>query len=138
MIQQLLHDAIESNDCSTISPIQSEIVPIDASGDNNSPIAASQDVPLAMKGVDFVGSLDAALADGRIDVAVHSLKDIPPANRWQNDLMIGSYSDREDPLDVLVSDRYFATLLFHLFPKMLELDLLVLGGRLSCYHIAQM
>ena len=105
-VQQLLHDAIESND-STISPIQSEIVPIDASGDNNSPIAASQDVPLAMKGVDFVGSLDAALADGKIDVAVHSLKDIPPDNRWKNDLVIGSYSDREDPLDVLVSDRYF-------------------------------
>ena len=107
MIQQLLHDAIESND-STISQIQSEIVPIDASGDNNIPIAASQDVPLAMKGVDFVGSLDAALADGKIDVAVHSLKDIPPDNRWKNDLVIGSYSDREDPLDVLVSDRYYA------------------------------
>lgn len=106
-IQQLLHDAIESSNDSTISPLQSEIVPIDAAGDNNSPIAASQDVPLAMKGVDFVGSLDSALADGRIDVAVHSLKDIPPANRWKDDLVIGSYSDREDPLDVLVSDRYF-------------------------------
>lgn len=107
MIQQLLHDAIESSDSTMISQIQSEIVPIDASGDNNSPIAVSQDVPLAMMGVDFVGSLDAALADGKIDVAVHSLKDIPPNNRWKDDLVIGSYSDREDPLDVLVSDRYY-------------------------------
>ena len=96
--QQSLHDVIPT--------IKTEIVSIDASGDNISPIAASQDVPLAMKGVDFVGSLDAALADGTIDVAVHSLKDIPPDNRWKDDLVIGSYSDREDPLDVLVSDGY--------------------------------
>jgi len=103
-IQQLLHDAIQAND-STSSPIRSEIVPIDAAGDNNSPVAASQDVPLAMKTVDFTGALDDALTDGTIDVAVHSLKDIPPSNRWKDDLVIGSYSEREDPLDVLVSDE---------------------------------
>jgi len=113
-IQQLLQDAImqQSNVSTTTSLVQTQIVPIDASGDINSPIAAaSQDVPLAMTAVDFTGSLDDALADGAIDVAVHSLKDIPPANRWKDGLAIGSYSDREDPLDVLVSpDRCCRTL----------------------------
>ena len=103
MIQQLLHDAIQTNDSTSL--IQTEIVPIDSSGDISSSIAASQDVPLAMKAVDFTGSLDDALGDGIIDVAVHSLKDIPPANRWKEGLLIGAYSNREDPLDVLISDR---------------------------------
>jgi len=48
----------------------------------------------------FVRELDAALNDGRADLTVHSLKDVPmelPADRP----LIG-YSRREDPLDVLV------------------------------------
>jgi hydroxymethylbilane synthase len=49
----------------------------------------------------FVRDLEGALADGRIDVAVHSAKDLhgePPAG-----LVFAAFPPRADPLDVLVS-----------------------------------
>ena len=61
-----------------------------------------QDVPLAViggKGV-FTKELEEALLDGRIDIAVHSLKDLPttlPAG-----LAITAITEREDPRDALV------------------------------------
>jgi hydroxymethylbilane synthase len=87
-----------------------ELVPIDASGDKA--ISSTQNLPLAIQGVDFTGALDEALADGNVDVVVHSLKDIPPDNRWrinadESKIMIGAYlGPRENPLDVLVSKEY--------------------------------
>ena len=48
----------------------------------------------------FVKELDRALAEGRIDLAVHSLKDMPMEER--EDLPILAYSRREDPRDVLL------------------------------------
>ena len=62
------------------------------------------DVPLAEvggKGL-FTKELDEALLDGRIDAAVHSLKDLPfdlPAG-----LLLAAVCEREDPRDALVSD----------------------------------
>ncbi|MCG8469207.1 MAG: hydroxymethylbilane synthase [Gemmatimonadetes bacterium] len=50
------------------------------------------------KGV-FTAEIDAALAEGRIDVAVHSLKDLPVADRSGAVLTIPG---RADPADVLV------------------------------------
>jgi len=48
----------------------------------------------------FVKELDAALRDGRADLTVHSLKDVPM--QTPADLPLLGYSRREDPRDVLV------------------------------------
>lgn len=51
----------------------------------------------------FVKELDRALLDGRIDIAVHSLKDVPM--EVNPDLPLLAYSRREDPRDVLILRR---------------------------------
>ena len=48
----------------------------------------------------FVKELDAALRDGRADITVHSLKDVPMETA--PDLPLLGFSRREDPRDVLV------------------------------------
>lgn len=62
-----------------------------------------RDVPLARiggKGL-FTKELEIALLDGRIDLAVHSLKDLP--TELPEGLAIGAVPVREDPRDALVS-----------------------------------
>ncbi|HEV2640900.1 MAG TPA: hydroxymethylbilane synthase [Actinocrinis sp.] len=49
----------------------------------------------------FVGALRDALLDGRIDLAVHSLKDLPTAA--PADLVLAAVPEREDARDVLVA-----------------------------------
>jgi hydroxymethylbilane synthase len=64
------------------------------------------DVPLAKvggKGL-FVKEIEAALLDGRADLAVHSLKDMPAEQ--PGGLVIGVVPRREDPTDLLLSVRY--------------------------------
>ena len=51
----------------------------------------------------FVTALREALLDQRVDLAVHSLKDLPTAAA--PDLVIAAVPPREDPRDVLVSPR---------------------------------
>lgn len=61
------------------------------------------DTPLPLiggKGV-FTAELEQALRDGRIDIAVHSLKDLPTDD--PDGLIIGAISERADVRDVLVS-----------------------------------
>lgn len=48
----------------------------------------------------FVKELDRALTDGRIDIAVHSLKDMPMEENPE--LPILAYGKREDPRDVIL------------------------------------
>lgn len=52
----------------------------------------------------FVKELEAALADGRADLAVHSMKDVPA--ELPHGFRLGAITSREDPRDALVSPRY--------------------------------
>lgn len=49
----------------------------------------------------FTRELEEALLDGRIDVAVHSMKDVPTAGH--EELAIGAILPREDPRDALIA-----------------------------------
>jgi hydroxymethylbilane synthase len=84
------------------SSLRVEIVELLTAGDSKGGIQKIQDVPLALRAIDFTGALDAALKNALIDLAVHSLKDIPPTDRWQEGLFISCPLPREDPADVLV------------------------------------
>lgn len=64
------------------------------------------DAPLAKvggKGL-FVKELEDALLDGRADIAVHSMKDVPM--EFPAGLGLGAICVREDPSDAFVSSRY--------------------------------
>jgi len=64
------------------------------------------DAPLAKvggKGL-FVKELEAGLLDGRADLAVHSLKDVPV--QFPDGLELALVMEREDPRDAFVSNRY--------------------------------
>jgi hydroxymethylbilane synthase len=64
------------------------------------------DRPLAKvggKGL-FVKELEAALLDGRADIAVHSMKDVPMV--MEPEFSLVAISAREVPLDAFVSNRY--------------------------------
>ena len=76
--------------------IEIERVLIKTSGDS------LYDVPVSEIGVGvFVKEIEGALLRGEIDVAVHSMKDLP--SEMQQGLTIASVPYREDPRDVLVS-----------------------------------
>ena len=75
-----------------------DLVPIKTTGDK------ILDVPLAKiggKGL-FTKELDEALLDGRIDLAVHSLKDVP--FQLPEGIDFAAIPDREDPRDAFVSN----------------------------------
>lgn len=77
--------------------VEVDIVPIRTTGDR------AVDLPLGQigdKGL-FVKDLEVALLDGRIDLAVHSLKDLPSS--ITSGLRIAAVGPREDPRDVIVS-----------------------------------
>lgn len=73
-----------------------EIVPIVTEGDRTSAALAQ----IGGTGV-FVSALRAALLDGRIDVAVHSFKDLP--TQPADGVAIAAVPPREDPRDALVA-----------------------------------
>ncbi len=64
------------------------------------------DTPLAKvggKGL-FVKELETALADGRADLAVHSMKDVPM--NLPEGFMLAATGEREDPRDAFVSNNF--------------------------------
>src|ERR671913_870910 len=52
----------------------------------------------------FVKELEAAMADGRADLAVHSMKDVPAD--LPPGFALAAIPAREDPRDALVSSKY--------------------------------
>jgi hydroxymethylbilane synthase len=77
--------------------LEVELVPIRTSGDR---LATARLADVGGKGL-FVQEIDEALREGRVDLAVHSLKDLP-AERPKG-LVLAAFPGREDPRDVLVA-----------------------------------
>jgi hydroxymethylbilane synthase len=80
--------------------LEVEVVPIKTTGDH------IRDVPLAKvggKGL-FVKEIEEALLEGRADVAVHSLKDVP--DTIPCGLCLAGFLERKYPFDVFVSNHY--------------------------------
>jgi len=80
-----------------LAAVQISIERIKTTGDKilDSPLAKIGD-----KGL-FVKEIEIALSEGKIDLAVHSMKDVP--TDIPSDLLIGAVLKREDPRDVLLS-----------------------------------
>ena len=77
-----------------------KLVPMTSRGDK------ILDVPLAKvggKGL-FVKELEQAMLEGRADIAVHSMKDVPM--EFPEGLGLGVICEREDPRDAFVSNSY--------------------------------
>jgi hydroxymethylbilane synthase len=75
--------------------IEIALVPITTAGDRDRSKPFGQ---IGERGV-FVKELEEALLDGRIDVAVHSAKDMTSTDT--DGLVVGAYLEREDPRDAL-------------------------------------
>lgn len=86
--------------------VETEIVRIKTTGDKilDSPLAK-----IGSKGL-FVKEIEVALLEKRIDLAVHSAKDVP--TELPEDLMMAAFLKREDPRDAIITrnDRSFKDL----------------------------
>ncbi|HEV8142716.1 MAG TPA: hydroxymethylbilane synthase [Methylomirabilota bacterium] len=79
---------------------ESEIVPMRTEGDR---LATARLAAVGGKGL-FVREIEDALLAGSIDVAVHSLKDLPA--ELPDGLTLAAFPTREDPRDVVVTRRH--------------------------------
>ena len=84
---------------SLLHKIKLEIVPIKTSGDIYQSVKLAE---IGGKGL-FVKELEQALLDNKIDIAVHSSKDLPPVLHHQT--VLASITERQNPFDALISHR---------------------------------
>ena len=80
-----------------VPSVSIEIVPIRTSGDRMATAALAQ---VGGKGL-FIKELEQALAEGRIDLAVHSMKDLPA--QLTSGFRIATVPERADPRDALLA-----------------------------------
>jgi hydroxymethylbilane synthase len=83
--------------------VEVEVLPIRTSGDRLAHVALADFGGKAL----FVKEIEEALLEGRVDLAVHSLKDMPV--ELPDGLVLGAFPAREDPRDTLVT-RHGGTL----------------------------
>src|SRR5262249_34938788 len=93
----LVRDALARTVPALAAPNAIEIVVIKTTGD------AIQDRPLSEAGGKglFVKEIEEAMLGGRIDAAVHSMKDMPTVQ--PSGLVIAAFLPREDARDVLIA-----------------------------------
>lgn len=77
--------------------VESELVPMTTSGDRGGPVGATL---AGVKGL-FVAEIVRALQEDRIDIAVHSAKDLPSAD--DEGVIVAAVPPRADPSDMLIT-----------------------------------
>jgi len=87
-----------------ISNIKLEVVPIKTSGDIHNSVKLAQ---IGGKGL-FIKELEQALLENKIDIAVHSSKDLPPILHHQTTL--SAITERNNPFDALISHHKIKSL----------------------------
>ena len=82
---------------------KTEIIAVKSQGD------IVLDKPLYELGITgiFTKTLDVAMLAGQVDIAVHSMKDVPMAKELPENLIVPVVLDREDPRDALVSNHNY-------------------------------
>lgn len=91
---------VKTNLINLYPSLQIEVKIIHTEGDKILDVALSK---IGDKGL-FTKAIEQALLDESIDLAVHSLKDLPTS--LPEGLTIGAYSVREDQRDALISNKY--------------------------------
>ena len=89
----------QANHVASLLDCPVELVVVDTTGDR---LATASIASLGGKGV-FVKEVQAAVLDGRADVAVHSAKDLP--SQTFDGLRLAAVPERGDPRDALVGSR---------------------------------
>ena len=89
---------------SVLDNIKLEVIPIKTSGDIHHSVKLAE---IGGKGL-FIKELEQALLENKIDIAVHSSKDLPPILHHQTTL--SAITERNNPFDALISHHKITSL----------------------------